>query len=139
MSDLRELLARAQAATGADRELDIDLMVRFLPRHRKEQAIGIDSLVWFVMAFQDGRWQDVQPISYTASLDAVTALIEQVLPGVFWIMSKGRARRDEPLYAAEMLFGTDEILGEAEADSAPLALLAALLSAKINMETRDAA
>lgn len=71
---------------------------------------------------------------YSASLDAAVALVNHVLPDAFWMMSRGRLRIDEPLYAVQLLFGSEEILGEAEGNSLPVTICLATLKAKLSQE-----
>lgn len=70
MADLSELIARVEGATGADRDLNADLL----------KAFG-----WFVDSAgnaidHEGRRAFTVP-DLTASLDAALALAERVLPG----------------------------------------------------------
>lgn len=74
-----------------------------------------------------------EPIS--ASITTALAFVEQKLPGVFCLLAKGRTRSDEPLYAFELLFGTDEKLGEAEHNDPCCAIIAALLAALAGGQT----
>lgn len=114
-----ELLERVKAATGPDRQLDADVLaacgyrVNDLQRNRWR--------VWL-----DGQWASMPEIS--ASIDAAKALVERVLPGVFWMLAKGRASEAEPMFGCYLLFGTEEVIGDGEAATAPLAILVALLT-----------
>lgn len=67
----------------------------------------------------------------TASIDAALALVERMLPGMWWCMSKGRLSEGEPLFACELLFGFDERVSIAEGQTLPIAIIAALLRALI--------
>ncbi|MHB1086117.1 MAG: hypothetical protein ACYCZ0_00010 [Minisyncoccota bacterium] len=70
--------------------------------------------------------------SYTASVDAAIALVERLLPGIFWVVGKGKTREAEPPFGCHLLFGSDEIIGDGEAPTAPLAILSALLTALLS-------
>lgn len=120
LATLRSLLARVEAADGADRELDRGIAILF----GESWDYGADWRSWGYDA--DGKRIE-KPVAqpYTSSIDAVVALIDQVLPNSlirlsneyqgFWRatvrLSEGRGR---PI--------------------APLALVAALLRALIAKE-----
>lgn len=71
----------------------------------------------------------------TVSLDAATALVERVLPGAWYLIGMGKTRSTEPLYGAQIMFGSNEMLGEGEHDATlAIALCIALLRA---LEARD--
>lgn len=84
LPELRSLYDRVCKADGPDRAIDIDLMVAFLPRHRIIKVAGVDDLIRFSQVWDSSSacWRDADRIAYTASLDAITALIERELPGV---------------------------------------------------------
>lgn len=60
-----------------------------------------------------------------AFMDALD-MVEQRFPGSFWHIAKGRVKANEPLYAIQILFGTEEVLAEGEGDTAAEAIHAAL-------------
>lgn len=60
-----------------------------------------------------------------AFVDALE-LVEQRFPGSFWHIAKGRVKAEEPLYAIQILFGTDDVLAEGEGNTEAEAILAAL-------------
>lgn len=67
---------------------------------------------------------------FTASVDAALSLAERVLPGTWYLLGKGKTRSDEALYGAQILFGTDEVMGDGEHDGSPaIALIIAILRA----------
>lgn len=75
MTDLTELLARVEAATGPDRELDAEIFIRVA-------RDGDDSIVYNrqIEKVWIGRdWFDFP--RYSGSVDAALALVERVLPG----------------------------------------------------------
>jgi hypothetical protein len=63
-TDWHALAARAESATGEDAVLDLDLAAALYPQH-----VSYDPKTWLV---RHGGW--------TASLDAITALIEREFP-----------------------------------------------------------
>lgn len=88
-STLEELLARCERATGPDREIDLDMMAAFLPRHRVIEAMGIDDLMRFPQTWQsDVGWRDAERVAYTSSLDAIVGLIRSDL-GWYWRAGHG--------------------------------------------------
>ena len=100
MTDLAQLLARIEAATGPDREVDAAMWLTFVEKHMLGQKIDLDMI---------GRWP-----AYTASIDAIVALIERALPG--WCPSVGQNvhhkdwlgylhRVDEPNGDIETVYG----------------------------------
>jgi hypothetical protein len=74
---------------------------------------------------------------YTSSLDAAATLMPDKL---YWLLSKGRTRPDEPIYGAQAFRpGNDVPFGEAETDtSAAAALCSAALRARAAMVGDDA-
>lgn len=143
MTDLTELIERVRNASGPDRELDalIEVEARRLDAYR----VGLDDNTrahW--KATIDGDVFDTGT-SYaaphvTASLDAIIALTEKRLPGVWYFIAKGRARPDEPLFAVRLIEEGDTDgengLSEAEHETLPLALTLAFLLA-IQENSRD--
>lgn len=159
MADLAELLERVKAATGPDRVIDalvakallseahprLDPNERLCVRgdlsqplcfhrpepmsavmRRRKEADGAE-----VLEFQDARgwWlfvsRCVPPVS--ASLDAALALVERVLPGADWRLQTAADGREGFWAVLIHLQGRNM----KEGPTAPLALLAALLSALI--------
>jgi hypothetical protein len=106
--EIEALIERVEKATGPDRELDISIC---------------DELGW-----PDKAWAGY-PAGPTSSLDAAVALVERLLPGIFYIIAKGKTRGDEPLYGVRLLFGTDEPIGEAEHDNRECCIVLATLRA----------
>lgn len=109
MTDLSSLLARIESATGPDRELDSEIAFALTP---PDAEIGLLAL------------------NYTASLDAVIALCERVLPGWSWAVDSGYAANHHKSHA-EAWTGDDE--GSGDAATPALALCAAIIKAR--MET----
>lgn len=134
-ADLSGIIDRLEKATKPNRYDDCHLWV--VAKGGDARMVVCDSseksFVW--ERGIDGMWiravvefRDVP--KYTASVDAAIALAERVLPGCFYLIGKGKTRHDEPPFAAQILFGTDEVLGEAETDaSLPIAICLATLRA----------
>lgn len=119
---LTELLARLDAATGPDREIDwavfsaCGFRVNDLQKSRWR--------VWLV-----DNWAPLPPV--TASIDAALALVERLLPGSFYHFAKGRVSEREPLFGFQILFGADEVIGSGESNHACIAVILAALRALI--------
>jgi len=138
MTDLTALLERVRAATGADREIDAALMAQSYAQ--EERHIGavmeysdgseerVKDLVW--VDPKTDKWVSTAAHSYTASIDAALALTERVLPG--WRYDIHSPRFGTP-FEAVLVDGDSASLRivTAKAPTAPLAILAALLSALI--------
>lgn len=77
-------------------------------------------------------WQERWAIG---PLDAAFALIEAGLPGANFVYGRGRTRAEEPPYGCQILFGWDEVLGEAEHEDGPSAVVLALLAALLARTT----
>lgn len=127
MSGLSELIAKLEGLSGPDREVDIDL------------GIALGAFVEDPDAASYGpylrRRLARRAPALTRSLDAAVALVERKLPGTFYHVAKGRLTASEPLYGAQLLFGSEEVLGEgAHRVNLALALCLALLR---SLEGRD--
>jgi len=128
VSALADLRARVEAATGADRVLD--WQVGAATGH---SSFDHDSALW--PPFREGSRAEKAVPAYTASLDAVLALVGEKLPG--WHVNELHQRPDEPLWWADLLVREiegppgDEPTWRANAHAATpaLALLSALLAA----------
>lgn len=90
MTDLAALLARVEGASGPDREIDGDIATAFNWRPQAQARQRGEGWYWFA---PDGSFQALP--AYTASLDAVVALAEQVLRGWWWGI--GRYGPDGPI------------------------------------------
>lgn len=133
---LEGLIERVKAATGADARLDVDLAT-------------LSGWKWNVMEGALGYWTDPDGDqrgipNYTASIDAAIALVERVLPNFRWGVS-GHSLKDgvyadgphkgKPKYAAGFRAHVTKhsplrpMSTIADAKTAPLAILAALLHA----------
>lgn len=78
MSELEQLLAKIEAATGPDRELD-----ELLTAWAVGATLQADATFDHKPAYhRDGFWVSIEPITpLTASIDAALALVERILPG----------------------------------------------------------
>jgi hypothetical protein len=131
--ELAGLIERVEAAAGPDRELDSAVFA----------ACGMH-INPNPPSFEYGRWPEETADGstfyridrITASIDAALALVERVLPGIFWVIGQGKTNSVEKLFGCQLLFGTEEIIGSGESDHAPLAILLALLKAL--QESHDA-
>jgi hypothetical protein len=109
---IADLIERVERASGEDRVLDLDIHTALCPDE------------------YSGHWQwddETRPPHLTGSLDAVLSLVERARPGIFWLIGRGMTRSAEPPFGCQLLFATDEILGQGEGQTAPLAVLSALL------------
>lgn len=77
MTDLKELIAKCERATGGDRELDHWVQASLVCEHFGHYETP-DAWVAAAVEF---RWATPR---YTTSIDAALALLERVLPG--WIV-----------------------------------------------------
>lgn len=145
---ISDLITKLESATGPDRELD-----RLIHFHVVSPWLAKTCVDWVYAAFEepnDFLWWTAERKaegkegyhdsweSFTASVGAALSLVEHVFPDAFWMMSRGRLRIEEPLYAIQLLFGSDEILGEAEGNSLPVTICVAALKAKIAQENKNA-
>lgn len=134
MSEIDMLIERVKGLSGPDREVD-GLIFGWL--HNTEPCgtfmCGFDEEKFQFRHPDDpkeGRYRawyvkGVDLPSYTGSIDAAVALVERVLPGAWYLLGKGKIRAGEPLYGVQIMFGSDEVIGEGEHD-ASLALAATL-------------
>ena len=136
MTDLPTLIARVERLEGPDREVDFDVWRIDGPDVQWDDhgcAVDFDGdAVAFVDPGQHSRnfylasdYEDVVP-RVTASLDAVVALAERVLPG--WGWSVARSTELQP-YGCMCAPDRTRPLIQARAPTPALALLLALLRA----------
>lgn len=119
---------RLICASGADREIDLALAAAMGEMNHAEA----EAWTRFIEGRADHIATPKPPKRYTASIDTALALLESRLPGVFYMLGKGRTRAAEPLYGFQIMFGSDEILADAEHDHAPNAVLIALCMALLS-------
>lgn len=147
--DLLTLAARVEALTGPSKEVDRAVArvvgwFRVEPRHSRNRYGGWIAPDDFIGAYRDGSpmldglhgttiWRD--PPSWTASVDAVLALIARELPGWGWSVTSRRLKEafacvNEPNAVVEIVRG--------EAATPALALLSAALRAKAAQQQMEA-
>lgn len=111
---IEELIARLEAATGPDRELDRDLVALF---HAGEP------LQWPDQYKATAEHWAKRPVEHlTASIDAALALCEQVRPGYDWILEHTNGG-----LTISCLFGTADHDKRTFGATPPLAILLAFL------------
>ena len=124
------LAERCEAATGPDTELDAAIACAV---HGWTQiSEEIDPYGDVPMLIDRDGGGPMIPCEYTASIDAITALIERDLPGGAWSAGMGCVRPDEPVAGARLFSAESRYfcIGEAEGRSPALALCAAFCHAK---------
>lgn len=127
---LQSLFDRVRKATGADREIDAAIASLLLGKAFKREPNG---RTWR-MGHKETRTRDAEPWvalpAYTDSIDAALALTERVLPET--VRTGFQQNPDKSWHAVILRVEPDE--GDcpyAAAPTAPLAILAATLSALI--------
>lgn len=130
MAKLSELIERVEKATGPDPALDeaIQAWSQCATPEWQEYAKS-------TAYHRDGFWVSIGPIQpYTASIDAVVALVEKELPGAVWhIMTDygglRRAKIGPAGRPSASIYNHEDrpLFTEADAETAPLALLLAFL------------
>lgn len=97
MTDLPTLLERVKAASGPDRELDADIHLVFQSpsasteagRWRKPILLEREHQRPGILEYVKISGVSARPApTFTASLDAVIAMAERVLPGMHWRIEK---------------------------------------------------
>ena len=125
---IEELVGRVEAATGPDRKLDVALHAHFFPESFDGSADHYAAVGYLNAA--DRRYVDSFVPFYSQSIDADLALVDNLLPGTWYVMAKGQTRPDEALFAHQILdVGEDRQLGIGEGPTQHLAILSALLRA----------
>jgi len=116
---MNDILKRLKEATGSDRELDAAIFWKLFP--------GSKPNLHTAMNIPD----------YTSSIDAALALVEKMLPGSGYMITRGRATFYEPMFGVE-LYHMDLVPDDgepvpydwpSESNSLPLAILCALFTA----------
>lgn len=135
--DLSELLERVEAASGPDRELDANLWQQFTPgATRRQSTVKSAKGLWADYTIDETREASglliVVP-TYTASIDATSALTRRLFPDACLIMTCSATYSCAELvegwgYARERSLGS---VCERSDDEIALCLLAVLLQAKI--------
>lgn len=134
MTDLTPLIQRVEAASGADRELDAliqaalrvqspSLTAKWLEGWAGPWAAGGDRVF---LILEDGRrGPNFISMPLSASVDSALFLMERVLPGWDYCLSRGSG--EPPMAALAPRHQVAEV--EASAATLPLAILSALLRA----------
>ncbi len=133
MTTLPELIARLEAATGPDRELDGELA---LSAGWTFQKMARDRVAYWRRPGETEYYMRGTLPPYTASLDSALALVEAKLPGWWWEVSHGvlSASGHGPFWAS-LYFGNRGLWDEdgepttIPGPTPPLALLLALCRA----------
>lgn len=134
------LIERLVAGKGPDKHLSRDIQCQIGGWYRRTPSEGKSRHPTFIHPddCRDGKplydslhgtdiWRE--PTDVIASFDGALALIDRIMPGVFYLAGRGRTRTEEPLHGFQLKFGTDETLAEAEHDELCRAALIALLRA----------
>lgn len=121
---LGELVERVKAANGPDREIGIDLLIRFDPFYGKaaSRSDGISAML-------------ILNADPTASIDAALALVERVLPG-WWVQHLGKVTTGWACRIETQGISIPKTTRPLYAPTAPLAILLALLSA-LSINSKD--
>jgi len=131
MMTINDLIFRVKQATGSDPRLNAEIACAFIftdcrPADPNDfggkygyqpESIFIENS-GFLLAD-----------NFTGSVDDALCLLDRLKPGCFYLLGRGKTRHDEPPYGAQLMFGSDEILGFGEAPTMPLAIILALLEA----------
>jgi len=136
----RDLIERISAATGPDRALDAEIAAFVKQCSRNAPAWvrnwqGLWAPAPKVNSGAVALWHDSGELSvwwnapeFTASIDAALTLVPE---GLNWLIGRGRARPDEPLYGVQLLDG-ERVVAGAENNATPaLAICAAALKARM--------
>lgn len=129
MTDLAALLERITEARGADRRLDAALARYFdLPECHAPDCLP-DVFDRNLTRVENGGDDSEVPL-YTSSVDASLGLVEKVLPGWQWYVSN--VGSGDYCSASLMMKGTGVNRVDETGATAPLAILSALLRAKLS-------
>lgn len=133
MTDLPNILQRLEAAIGPSRELDALIACAFDDKVSNPRADGAVDLT-----MDDGCW-NTESLPFTASIDAAIGLVEREYPQGRWVIQDGI-----PNGPSALIYTDDELEAphtykrepvvwavDMSAPTVPLAILSALLRAKI--------
>lgn len=99
-----------------------------LPRSKP----GLPDQVWQDWPAWRGRW-------VYGPLDAAFGMLERNLPGSNYLFGRGRLNSTELPYACRLLFGMDNVLGQAEHNDGPLCVILSILDALLKGQQQAAA
>ena len=122
--ELKVLLRKLENAKGHDRNVDAAIANLLI---QKTGIIG----KW-IGARGVSVWPDEFAPPYTASIDDAVALVERLLPGWHWSVRSKDDRGRNSCQIEPPEYSDDPI--DLEADTAPLAILGALVLALISLE-----
>lgn len=117
-SESAGVIERLEKATGPDRAIDIAIFKFIRPRTTNHDALTDQQ--------REGWWETFAP-RYTESIDAAVMLVPS---GLYWLISYGKTRPDEPLGAAQIIDHSGKIVAEAEAATVALSVGIAALKAR---------
>ena len=157
-TDIAAITARIRAATGPDRVIAALIQMRFRPHAsdpKPEEIERIEDTGEELRFIYRDRRRDGSAVTgcwgyhvsrpVTSNLAAVEAFVEQLLPGAYWHVAKGRQTPKEPLYGAAVWLDGKPGSGERDPDvidehasSAALAFLLAALEAWDLAQSRPA-
>lgn len=137
MTDLTTLIARLEAATAPDRELDAEIAATFHYVHNMPDWVNNWSGKWeaaksgrvYLMEDSGNRGPNFISVSFTESIDVAVALAARVLPG--WSPSIGKNVHHGYWYGEVRRVDDGPIVGFDAMHSVPaIALTIAILKAK---------
>lgn len=136
--DLTALIARVEAATGPDREVDAEIARTLLPHNAEHVARSRSGWSYRVFGPEgwDDEWMETRP--YTASLDAAMTLVPE---GGEWNAAGGWTSGCLPSSRAKAVKATAWVWGAERgvfAATPALALTAAALRARLAQIRDDA-
>lgn len=131
MRDLDWLIEKIEGLEGPSREVDLAVAECLGAGLEHTPTSFTGKIAWP----GDTKCRPCPP--YTTSFDAALALVDRLLPGAWYLIGKGKTRAAEPLYGAQIMFGSDDVIGEGEHDaSLAIALCLALFRALQSQEKK---
>ncbi|MFC0809087.1 hypothetical protein ACFHWW_27215 [Ensifer sp. P24N7] len=127
---LQHLAQRLATASRPSRVIDAELACFFVFKDlRPAEPNDFDGKYGYSAGNIKVEHGFLQADAYTSNIDEAIALADRLLPGVWYLMARGKMRAHEPLYGARLMFG-DEVIGEGESDhSQALAICIAIIDA----------
>ena len=140
-----DLIGKLATLDGPDREVDAEILCTFLAPVGSKVVRSPFNDAWVIYeprAYSPrpfALWEKPRPWrldheSLTGSLDAAIALTERLLPGIWWVIAKGKTTLAEPMYGAQLFFGEHEEFAPGEGPTPAIALLIATLKAHDNLK-----